>query len=83
MVIKKLRDFLDKNKLSYAKFGKAIGRHRSQVEKYVNGKCKPKKEAMKRITTFTNNEVQPNDFYDANESNESIELSTKTTKDTL
>ena len=63
-----LKEWLDKNKMNYAGCAKMFGMTSKNpacnIMRYVKGDRIPHPDMMKIIKDKTNNEVQPNDFYE-------------------
>lgn len=58
-----VENYLKKNNISYAEFGRKIGHSRDVIRKWAAGINIPKKESMTLIIQATNNEVKIEDFY--------------------
>jgi transcriptional regulator with XRE-family HTH domain len=59
----KLKIFLEKNNMSYTKFGLLINKSKAQVGMYARGLSIPTKEAMTKIMVVTGGFISPNDFF--------------------
>lgn len=57
----KLRDWLDKQRMTREGFAALIGTDHSTVTRYVHGRM-PKREILNRIVSATDGEVTANDF---------------------
>jgi transcriptional regulator with XRE-family HTH domain len=60
-----LAQWLTQHGVSYAAFGKRIGRSRAAVERYAKGARMPDSSTMPRIVAETDGAVTANDFYAA------------------
>lgn len=58
----KLKKYLKENKISCAKFGRAIGRTRAMIRLYCIGSYLPSGAMMKKISAVTKGAVRPEDF---------------------
>lgn len=63
----KLNDFLKNKKMKVSEFANLIKVPQPMISKWKNGNSLPNKENMKKIIKITENEVQPNDFYEDEE----------------
>lgn len=59
-----LRDWLERQGLSYTQFGSAISRSAEAVRRYANGERVPDRQTMQKIVQQTGGQVMPNDFYE-------------------
>ena len=59
----KLKEYIDKHRLSYTIVGKSIGVSTEAVRRYVRGERIPQPDVMPRIVNYTSGAVTPNDFY--------------------
>lgn len=61
----RLAEWLSKEQIGFAEFGRRIGRTGELISLYVEGRRTPNRKTMERIIKVTSGEVQPNDWYDA------------------
>ncbi|MBU6525944.1 helix-turn-helix transcriptional regulator [Methylocystis sp. MJC1] len=59
----KLADYLTKNDITHADFGRLIRISQAAVTRYAQGDRFPKKEILERIYAATEGAVTPNDFF--------------------
>ena len=65
----KLIEWRKKENKTQEEVASFLGANQGMVQKWEKGVVIPTKEYMQRITTYTNGEVQPNDFYGVNDEN--------------
>jgi|TARA_R110002020_G_scaffold215936_1_gene423263 hypothetical protein len=58
-----LKNYLNKERYSVAKFANAISVNQHTVNKWVYTDVVPRKGDVVKVYTFTKGQVQPNDFY--------------------
>lgn len=59
----RLKDWINKNKLSQEEAGKLIGVKQASISRWINGIMTPSLDKIKKISLVTNNEVTFHDFY--------------------
>lgn len=59
----KLKDWLEKERLTVTDFARRLKKPQPTVARYVNGDRIPEPEIMRDIARETSNEVMANDFY--------------------
>lgn len=59
-----LAEFLKRENLSPAEFGRRIGRSHTTVYDWINGKKRPAGKSVDLLLRATNGTITPNDFYD-------------------
>lgn len=59
----KLREYLDRERLTNAAFAKQTGLPPESIRLYALGKAIPRRKAMEAILKATAGEVKPADFY--------------------
>ena len=63
------KEYLETKNITLKEASISLGMPYEYVRRYANGSIIPNKENMQKITAYTNNEVQPNDFYGVNDEN--------------
>jgi transcriptional regulator with XRE-family HTH domain len=58
-----LKEYIQINKISQARFARRCGISRSAINHFIAGRRYPNPETMRRILLATNGEVKPNDFF--------------------
>lgn len=58
----KLATYLEKNRMTEAEFGEAIGQSEHAVKKWLNGQRFPKRSNLVQIARATNGKVTASDF---------------------
>ena len=58
-----LKEYIQINKISQARFARRCGVSRSAINHFIAGRRYPNPETMRRILLASNGEVKPNDFF--------------------
>lgn len=56
-------EYLKNKEITLMQAAKDLGLPYEYIRRYAKGLIIPNKENMQKIVAYTNNEVQPNDFY--------------------
>ncbi len=59
-----LKEYIQINKISQARFARRCGISRSAINHFIAGRRYPNPETMRRILLASNGEVKPNDFFE-------------------
>lgn len=61
----KLRDYLDREKLTITAFAGQVGVSHAAIVRYINGTRRPEWPVIDKIAEITKGDVRPDDFFDA------------------
>lgn len=65
-----LQEYLEKNEKRTADLARAVDVKHCVARRWVRGEAIPTKETMQKIYEWTDGEVEPNDFYNINPTDE-------------